>query len=139
MTIEEVTTFNVHVEAEGLQGRSKLEKTMQEWFEGRGREPFLCCGGTGKSTLGLKFAVEQVEQEGAACSSVRLVFALSAGSMAQDYAGLLGELCIRAGRVASAEAVLAHLTDALTVHTTATDVYWYTNHVSSSASIHWQF
>ena len=32
-----VVAFNVQVEADGLQGRSKLEKAMQEWFEGRGQ------------------------------------------------------------------------------------------------------
>ena len=29
---EEVVSYNVQVEAEGLQGRSKLEKAMQEWL-----------------------------------------------------------------------------------------------------------
>ena len=94
-----VVAFNVQVEAEGLQGRSKLEKAMQEWFGGEGqRLKFVLWGpgGTGKSTLARKFAAAQVE--GAACSSVRLVFALSGASMAQGYAGLLGESCMRAGR-----------------------------------------
>ena len=91
---DEVVAFNVQVQAEGLQGRSKLEKAMQEWFGGEGqRSKFVLWGpgGTGKSTLALKFAAAQVEREGAAWSSVRLVFALSGGSMAQGYAGLLGE------------------------------------------------
>ena len=91
---DEVVAFNVQVEADGLQGRSKLEKAMQEWFGGQGqRSKFVLWGpgGTGKSTLALKFAAAQVEREGAAWSSVRLVFALSGGSMAQGYAGLLGE------------------------------------------------
>ena len=90
----------MRIEAEGLQGRSKLEKAMQEWFEGdeQGTRFVLWGpGGTGKSTLALKFAAGQVEREGAAWSSVRLVFALSGGSMAQDYAGLLGESRMRAG------------------------------------------
>ena len=98
---DEVVAFNIQVEAEGLQGRSKLEKALQEWLEGGGqRARFVLWGpgGTGKSTLALKFAAGQVEREGAAWPSVRLVFALSGGSMAQDYAGLLGESCMREGR-----------------------------------------
>ena len=94
-----VVAFNVQVEAEGLQGRSKLEKAMQEWLGGEGqRLKFVLWGpgGTGKSTLALQFAAAQVE--GAGWSSVRLVFALSRGSMAQGYAGLLGESCVHAGR-----------------------------------------
>ena len=97
---DQVVAFNIQVEAEGLQGRSKLEKAMQEWFEGGGqRTRFVLWGpgGTGKSTLALKFAAGQVEREGDAWSSARLVFALSGGSMAQDYAGLLGESRMRAG------------------------------------------
>ena len=97
---DHVVAFNVRVEEEGLQGRSKLEKAMQAWFGGEGqRTRFVLWGpgGTGKSTLALKFAAAQVEREGAACSSVRLVFALSRGSMAQDYTGLLGKSCVRAG------------------------------------------
>ena len=91
--------FNVPVAAERLQGRSRLEKLMQEWFEGEGQKFVLWgTGGMGKSTLALKFAAGQVE-EGAAGSSVRLVFALSGGNMAQDYMGLLGESCMRAGRM----------------------------------------
>ena len=92
--------FNVQAEAKGLQGRSKLEKAMQEWFEVEGqRTKFVLWGpgGTGKSTLALKFAAGLVEED-EAWSSVRLVFALSGGSMAQDYAGLLGESCMREGR-----------------------------------------
>ena len=54
--------------------------------------------GTGKSTLARKFAAGLVEREGAAWSSVRLVFVLSGSSMSQSYAGLLGESCMRAGR-----------------------------------------
>ena len=105
---DEVVVFNVQVEADGLQGRSKLEKAMQAWFEGeeqRTRFVLWGPGGTGKSTLALKFAAAHVEREGAVCSSVRLVFALSGGSMAQGYAGLLGESCMRAGVAAGAEAV----------------------------------
>jgi SpoVK/Ycf46/Vps4 family AAA+-type ATPase len=105
---DEVVAFNVQVEADGLQGRSKLEKAMREWFEGEGqRTRFVLWGpgGTGKSTLALKFAAGQVERKGAAWSSVRLVFALSVASMAQGYAGLLGESCMRAGVAAGAEAV----------------------------------
>ena len=97
---DEVVAFNVQVEADGLQGRSKLEKAMQEWFEGgeqRSRFVLWGPGGTGKSTLALKFAAGQVEREGGGWSSARLVFALSGGSMAQDYAGLLGESRMRAG------------------------------------------
>ena len=93
--------FNVQEEAEGLQGRSKLEKAMQEWFEGGGqRTRFVLWGpgGTGKSTLAHKFAAGLVEREGGGGSSVRLVSALSRGSMVQGYAGLLGESCMRAGR-----------------------------------------
>ena len=63
---DEVVAFNIQVEAE----RSKLEKAMQEWFEGGGqRTRFVLWGpgGTGKSTLALKFAAGQVEREGAAC------------------------------------------------------------------------
>ena len=93
--------FNVQAEAEGLQGRSKLEKAMQEWFEGEGlRTRFVLWGpgGTGKSTLAGKFAAGVVEREGAGGSSVRLVFVLSGGSMEQGYAGLLGESRMRAGR-----------------------------------------
>ena len=59
-----VVAFNVQVDAEGLQGRSKLEKAIQEWFEGEGqRTRFVLWGpsGTGKSTLALKFAAGQVE------------------------------------------------------------------------------
>ena len=103
---EKVVAFNVQVEAEGLQGRSKLERAMQEWFEGEGqRTRFVLWGpgGTGKSTLALKFAAGQA-REGAAWSSVRLVFALSGANMVQDYAGLLGESCMRRP-CASAEAV----------------------------------
>ena len=33
----EVLTFNVPAAAEGLQGRSKLEKAMEEWFSGEGQ------------------------------------------------------------------------------------------------------
>jgi hypothetical protein len=33
----QVLAFNVQVEAEGLQGRSKLEKAMQEWLKGKGQ------------------------------------------------------------------------------------------------------
>ena len=98
---DEVVAFNVRVEAEGLQGRSKLEKAMQEWFDGgakRSRFVLWGPGGTGKSTLALKFAAGQVDREGVGWSSVRLVFALSWGSMAQGYAGLLGESCGHAGR-----------------------------------------
>ena len=97
---DEVVAFNIQVEAEGLQGRSKLEKAMQEWFEGGGqRTRFVLWGpgGTGKSTLALKFAAGQVEREVGGWSSVRLVFALSGCSMAQDYAGLLGESRIAGG------------------------------------------
>ena len=62
---------------------------MQEWFKGA---RFVLCGsgGTGK-TPAHKFAAGQVEA--AAWSSVRLVIALSGGSMARGYAGLLGESC----------------------------------------------
>ena len=86
--------FNVvAAPVEGLQVRKKLERALHEWFEGEGCRRFVLFGpgGTGKSTLALKFAAAQVEREGAAWSSVRLVFALSGGSMAQGYAGLLGE------------------------------------------------
>ena len=105
---DEVVTFNVQVEADGLQGRSKLEKAMQEWFEGEGqRTRFVLWGpgGTGKSMLAFKFAAGQVEKGGGAWSSVRLVFALSGSSMAPDYLGLLGESCMRSGVAAGAEAV----------------------------------
>ena len=98
---DQVVAFNIQVEAEGLQGRSKLEKALQEWLEGGGqRARFVLWGpgGTGKSTLALKFAAGQVEREGDAWSSARLVFALSGGSMAQGYAGLLGESCMRGER-----------------------------------------
>ena len=74
---------------------------MQEWFEGQGqrtRFELWGPGGTGKSTLARKFVAGRVEREAGGGSSVRLVFALSRGSMAQDYAGLLGELCMRAER-----------------------------------------
>ena len=96
----EVLTFNVPVAAEGLQGRSKLEKAMEEWFagEGQGVSKFVLWGpgGTGKSTLAVKFAAGQAEGAGA-WPSVRLVFALSGGSMAEGYAGLLGESGMQAG------------------------------------------
>ena len=74
---------------------------MQEWFEGQGqRTRFVLWGpgGTGKSTLARKFVAGRVEREAGGGSSVRLVFALSRGSMAQGYAGLLGESCMRAER-----------------------------------------
>ena len=97
----EVLTFNVPAAAEGLQGRSKLEKAMEEWFaaEGQGvNMKFVLWGpgGTGKSTLAVKFAAGQAEGAGA-WPSVRLVFALSGGSMAEGYAGLLGESGMQAG------------------------------------------
>ena len=94
----EVLTFNVPVAAEGLQGRSKLEKAMGEWFAGEGQGGKFVLwgpGGTGKTTLGLKFAAGQAEGAGAR-SSVGLVFALCGGSMAEGYAGLLGESCMAA-------------------------------------------
>ena len=47
--------------------------------------------GTGKSTLALKFAARQAK-DAALRSPVRLVFALSRGSMVEGYARLLGEL-----------------------------------------------
>ena len=108
----QVVAFNVRAEAEGLQGRSKLEKAMQEWFEGEGqRTRFVLCGpgGTGKSTLAHKFAAGLVEREGGGGSSVRLVFSLSRGSMAQGYAGLLGESCMRAERGGSAQRLCWHM------------------------------
>jgi SpoVK/Ycf46/Vps4 family AAA+-type ATPase len=97
----EVLTFNVPAAAEGLQGRSKLEKAMEEWFAGEGQgvtQKFVLWGpgGTGKSTLAVKFAAGQAEGAGA-WPSVRLVFALSGGSMAEGYAGLLGESGMQAG------------------------------------------
>ena len=105
-------SYNVQVEAEGLQGRSKLEKAMQEWFDGEGKRTRFVLwgpGGRGKSTLALKFAAGQVKREGAACSSVRLVFALSRGSIAQGYAGLFGESCMCAGRGGSAQRLCWHI------------------------------
>jgi hypothetical protein len=94
-----VLTFNVQAaEPDELQGRSKLEKVMQEWFEGKGTKFVLWGpGGTGKSTLARNFAAWQAE------GGNRLVFVLSGGSMAQDYAGLLGESCMQA-RVSEASA-----------------------------------
>ena len=95
----EVLTFNVPAAAEGLQGRSKLEKAMEEWFAGEGLGVKFVLwgpGGTGKSTLAVKFAAGQAEGAGA-WTSVRLVFALSGGSMAEGYAGLLGESGMQAG------------------------------------------
>ena len=92
----EVLAFNVPVAAEGLQRRSKLEKAMQEWFAEQGQRPKFVLwgpGGTGKSTLALKFAARQAK-DAVLRSSVRLVFALSRGSMVEGYAGLLGELCM---------------------------------------------
>ena len=72
--------------------------------------PVLCGpGGTGKSTLAHKFAAGLVEREGGGGSSVRLVFALSRGSMAQGYAGLLGESCMRAERGGSAQRLCWHM------------------------------
>ena len=109
---DEVVAFNVQVEADGLQGRSKLEKAMQEWFEGEGeRTRFVLQGpgGTGKSTLAHKFAAGLVEREAGGGSSVRLVFVLSRGSMAQGYAGLLGESCMRAERGGSAQRLCWHM------------------------------
>ena len=79
---------------------------MEEWFagEGQGVSKFVLWGpgGTGKSTLAVKFAAGQAEGakfslRAGAWPSVRLVFALSGGSMAEGYAGLLGESCMQAG------------------------------------------
>ena len=83
-----VLAFNVAaVPADGLQGRKKLERALQAWFDGAGRRFVLFGpGGTGKSTLALKFAAAQVER--GYCGGLRLVFVLSASSMAPDYAGL---------------------------------------------------
>ena len=91
-----VLAFNVPVAAEGLQRRSKLEKAMQEWFAEQGqRLKFVLWGpgGTGKSTLALKFAAGQAK-DAVPRSPVRLVFALSRSSMVEGYAGLLGESCM---------------------------------------------
>ena len=83
-----VLAFNVAaVPADGLQGRKKLERALQAWLDGAGRRFVLFGpGGTGKSTLALKFAAAQVER--GYCGGLRLVFVLSASSMAPDYAGL---------------------------------------------------
>ena len=67
---------------------------MQEWFAEQGQRPKFVLwgpGGTGKSTLALKFAARQAK-DAALRSPVRLVFALSRGSMVEGYARLLGEL-----------------------------------------------
>ena len=72
---------------------------MEEWFAGEGQGVKFVLwgpGGTGKSTLAVKFAAGQAEGAGAR-PSVRLVFALSGGSMAEGYAGLLGESGMQAG------------------------------------------
>ena len=101
------------VAAEGLQRRSKLENTMQEWFAEQGqRLKFVLWGpgGTGKTTLALKFAAGQAK-DAAPRSPVRLVFALSRGSMVEGYAGLLGESCMYVG--ANGEDGLARATDTL--------------------------
>ena len=86
-----VLAFNVAaVPADGLQGRKKLERALQAWFDGAGRRFVLFGpGGTGKSTLALKFAAAQVER--GYCGGLRLVFVLSASSMEPDYTGLLGQ------------------------------------------------
>ena len=86
-----VLAFNVAAApVEGLQVRKKLERALHEWFEGEGCRRFVLFGpgGTGKSTLAVKFAASQVEWGG---SGLRLVFVLSASSMEQDYTGLLGQ------------------------------------------------
>ena len=74
------------VPADGLQGRKKLERALQAWLDGAGRRFVLFGpGGTGKSTLAVKFAAAEAERGG---GRLRLVFVLSASSMEPDYTGL---------------------------------------------------
>ena len=92
--------FNVLVAAEGCRDGQSSRRRYRIGPRGQ-RTRFVLWGpgGTGKSTtLARKFAAGLVEREGAAWSSVRLVFVLSGSSMAQGYAGLFGESCMRAGR-----------------------------------------
>ena len=89
---DEVLAFNVAVApVEELQVRKKLERALREWLQGARCARFVLFGpgGTGKSTLAVKFAASQVEWGG---SGLRLMlFVLSASSIEQDYTGLLGQ------------------------------------------------
>ena len=88
-----VLAFNVvAAPVEGLQVRKKLERALHEWFEGEGCRRFVLFGpgGTGKSTLAVKFAAAQVERA-SGYGGLQLVFVVSASSMEADYKGLLGQ------------------------------------------------
>jgi len=86
-----VLAFNVAaVPVEGLQVRKKLERALHEWFQSARCPRFVLFGpgGTGKSTLAVKFAAAQAERGG---GGLQLVFVLSASSMERDYTGLFGQ------------------------------------------------
>ena len=86
-----------HVEAPhgGFQQRPGLEGRLREWLAAeRPSKAFVLwgLGGSGKSTLARSFAhAASCDECGPAGDPLRLVFMLSAASIEQDYAGLLGE------------------------------------------------
>lgn len=90
-----MSVFNVEAPHGGFQPRPQLEGRLLGWLEAeRPARAFVLwgLGGSGKTTLASHFAHRARNDElGPACALLRLVFRLSAASMEQDYAGLLGE------------------------------------------------
>ena len=89
--------FNVEAPHGGFQPRPLLEGRLREWLASdreQSSNVFVLwgLGGSGKSTLARYFAHAASRDEGGpAGDPLRLVFMVSAASIAQDYAGLLGE------------------------------------------------
>ena len=97
--------FNVQAPT-GFQPRSRLERSMRDWFEAHGPQPKFVVwgpGGSGKSTLARMFAAARAA-EYVSLDSLGLVFVLSATNIEQDYLGLLGVLESDSGAGAAREA-----------------------------------
>ena len=89
-----MSVFNVEAPHGGFQPRLQLEARLLEWLQAERPITFVLwgLGGSGKTALASHFAHRARNDElGPACALLRLVFRLSAASMEQDYAGLLGE------------------------------------------------
>jgi hypothetical protein len=90
-----MSVFNVEAPHGGFQPRLQLEVRLLEWLQAeRPTRAFVLygLGGSGKTTLASHFThCARNDELGPACALLRLVFRLSAASMEQDYAGLLGE------------------------------------------------
>ena len=89
-----LTSFRAEAPHGGFQPRPQLEGRLRRWLAAeRPTSAFVLwgLGGSGKSTLARSLAHAASRDEcGPAGEPLRLVFMLSADSIEQDYAGLLG-------------------------------------------------